>query len=776
MRLLGRVCCLLTLVILFSTAFAKEPEGGALSVTVKEGQGVREVAETYLGDVSRWEEILKLNDLKETDSVTAGMLLQVPVTDLSKAVHAIDQADVLIRQAIELGALILAPAEVDSAAGLLDEARDQRSNEALTVALEQATSAQTIAGAAIQVCQQKKDDSSLAAILYRIERVESKTAEDIVWNTAQQYGALKPGDQLRTFHGAFAELRFRDGTLLQLGQNSQITFITQAEDETDSSRQIIVQLDEGSISVSGGSTSIDHAGPTIKTEEATISASAAHFLVSHTPKKTAISCMEGTLQVQSGDASVALNTGKGVVARGIGVLDPVRSLAVQPGLDQPADGATAYTETESLSWKAADGAGQYLVETASDSAFRNVTGVYSGLQLTEMTLEELRDCELYWRVSGVDMDGLRGISSQPRLLIVQIDHTPPFLALHSPKDGIIVNESPITFTGATEPGMQVFIKGQPAEVDSEGAFTGEVSILDGANDIRVLVIDPAGNETEKTVTVTFFANETMSLTMEAGIHAIGQNTFLSQSPRVTLYGETNPSATIEVTSRQSDFKGRSLANDEGSFLLNVTAKEPTEVFDILVTSLSGLTLADSFVVTVDTLPPVITLDEEPLQTRNNKELTLNGTVQGGVSLRVNGEGVSLDEAGRFAATVELDSGANVISLEAFDEARNPAVRHLNIELDTEPPAMIRALVDPLHVTGGELVRVTVKVEDPTGMHEAAPFILQIDEFRYTGALKLSKQYNDYRGRIRIPAGVEGDVRLVLVRIEDYNGNRRDYKY
>ncbi len=769
------ITCILLLLPL-ALADAKPPEGETVTVTVEEGQGVRDLAALYLGDADLWEDILDANDLKKPEQVEAGMALLIPATDISRAVVAIDEASETIQQAAQLGARVYAPRELDKATSHLNDAHQKRLDREWSYASELAAAAKVAAQEAVQISEKNRNIPAQAVILYAEGRVELMKAGDMVFNSAQGLATLGEEDRVRTFHGSFANLQFRDGTIVLMGQNAQVQLELVRVDAHDYQFKSVVRVIEGRVTVIKDKTVADMERFTVVTDEAQFGGKAPYYTVARLPQKTMLSCFEGALTVTAGDNEVAVEAGFGIVARKKGALDSPQKLPAIPKLDEPAEEATVYNETTTLTWSPLDGVDQYRVETAKDRQFRELTRSASGIQLAQFELEDLSDGDLFWRVAGVAINGVAGHPSAPRMLTVAIDHDPPFLSLHQPQDGAIVREGSVEVAGVTETGMQMYVKGYPVDVREDGSFTTAVKLNDGDNEIRVRVIDPAGNETLDSVTVTWFANETIPLSMTAGVAELGPNTFLSQHPKVSLHGETSPLATVEAASRQSGYTNRSMANDEGDFLVNVELREATEVFDLLITSPSGLILPDSCTITVDTIQPVIVFDEPPPATTSGKTLTLSGRVEGGVTLLINRDGARLDDEGRFNESLRLDQGKNEITLEAYDEARNPAIRHLTVELDTRPPELVRALVDPLAVSGGELVRVTVKVEDPTGMHEAAPFIIQVDEYRYTGALKLSKAYNDYRGTVRIPAGVKGPVRLVLVRIEDYNGNRRDYKF
>jgi hypothetical protein len=76
---------------------------------------------------------------------------------------------------------------------------------------------------------------------------------------------------------------------------------------------------------------------------------------------------------------------------------------------------------------------------------------------------------------------------------VVFDRTPPSLVLTNPQDPNITGET-VAVAGQTEAGAQLTINGQPALVDADGSFAATVDLVPGPNDLRLVVVDRAGNE------------------------------------------------------------------------------------------------------------------------------------------------------------------------------------------------------------------------------------------------------------------------------------------
>ncbi|MGH7597474.1 MAG: hypothetical protein ACREOI_14060, partial [bacterium] len=87
--------------------------------------------------------------------------------------------------------------------------------------------------------------------------------------------------------------------------------------------------------------------------------------------------------------------------------------------------------------------------------------------------------------------------------IVPVDNTPPVLTIISPANGVITSAASITVSGiATDANaLTVTVNGNIVSLSSNGEFTTEVTLTEGANVIIVVATDIAGNTTTVTRTV-----------------------------------------------------------------------------------------------------------------------------------------------------------------------------------------------------------------------------------------------------------------------------------
>jgi len=134
------------------------------------------------------------------------------------------------------------------------------------------------------------------------------------------------------------------------------------------------------------------------------------------------------------------------------------------------------------------------------------------------------------------------------------------------------------------------------------------------------------------------------------------------------------------------------------------------VWDISATVkdyMGNVSEAEAFNLTIDTVPPVITVSSpiEGLLT-NNSEQTVVGSLSEAATLTINDTSVSPSANNGFSHLVSLHEGNNTIAFHAVDLAGNASSLNLNLTLDTFPPAeliMPQIIIEP---DGDGLVDIT----------------------------------------------------------------------
>lgn len=103
-----------------------------------------------------------------------------------------------------------------------------------------------------------------------------------------------------------------------------------------------------------------------------------------------------------------------------------------------------------------------------------------------------------------------GNAAVQKSVTFKIDTVPPTLSVSSPSDGYITNKNTITVSGTTNDvtssPVTVTVNGKEVTVDSDGAFSTDITLTSGSNTITVIAKDNAGKTTTITRTVKYDAN------------------------------------------------------------------------------------------------------------------------------------------------------------------------------------------------------------------------------------------------------------------------------
>jgi len=100
-----------------------------------------------------------------------------------------------------------------------------------------------------------------------------------------------------------------------------------------------------------------------------------------------------------------------------------------------------------------------------------------------------------------------GNEASPITLVVFQDSVDPVLEVHMDDDVVYTSSPTFTVRGATEPGCQVTVGGVPAPVLFNGSFALSLGLREGPNSIRVVAMDPVGNEAIRTIQVVYEVEE-----------------------------------------------------------------------------------------------------------------------------------------------------------------------------------------------------------------------------------------------------------------------------
>ena len=153
------------------------------------------------------------------------------------------------------------------------------------------------------------------------------------------------------------------------------------------------------------------------------------------------------------------------------------------------------------------------------------------------------------------------------------------LQVYAPEEGATVPGATVVVYGQTLPGARVFITGEETEVDAEGGFRADISLMPAENEVVIVAQHDDGRLHRVTRKVTSLALPFLLLVTEP------ENESIVSAAALPLSGRTGPNAILSVN-------GRSIPVDRfGYFSSSVQLDEGPNVIDVVATNDDGRTLS-----------------------------------------------------------------------------------------------------------------------------------------------------------------------------------------
>ncbi len=155
-------------------------------------------------------------------------------------------------------------------------------------------------------------------------------------------------------------------------------------------------------------------------------------------------------------------------------------------------------------------AGAYITNTTPTIEFQvkdtdsgvNKTAINGGYKCT-CTSPTLKDGSHTISVKASDNDGN---AAAAKTATFTVDTVPPTLQITAPSNGLITNKKTVTVSGKTDDvsskPVTVTVNGATVTVGTDGTFTKDVTLAEGANTITIVAKDKAGKTTTVTRKVT----------------------------------------------------------------------------------------------------------------------------------------------------------------------------------------------------------------------------------------------------------------------------------
>lgn len=418
----------------------------------------------------------------------------------SRAAAEIAKAQDLVEQARNTPQAQKHPEELEVASRKLGEAHAARDARRPQEAINLAVEVQRIANQ-VRVSVQESD----AQIFDAGGKVEIQRASRDRWEPARIGQRLYEGDFVKTGPNGTADIVSSGGTLFRVKPDSlfevQRTVQVTGGGPGEGTKKNEVKLVYGVIDTSTG----ERGHSTVKTEQGTadISSKSSVGVDVDAQRNTGTSVYRGSATIQTqagqkvtlGDRERITTTREGL---GVKVQLPESPDPIAPENNVLFD--MKRHEPVTLRWSKVGNAAKYRLQIAQSRLFipDAIIVDLADRQGTQAMMTVNDEGSYFWRVAALTKDNLASDWSEVRRFKVlseteaNADAAPPDLSLERPR--VIANL--VILSGKTAPGASVSVNGEPADVDSSGAFRKTLSLnTEGFNTIIVKATNGAGKET-----------------------------------------------------------------------------------------------------------------------------------------------------------------------------------------------------------------------------------------------------------------------------------------
>lgn len=312
------------------------------------------------------------------------------------------------------------------------------------------------------------------------------------------------------------------------------------------------------------------------------------------------------------------------------------------------------------------------------------------------------------RVIATDLFGNR---SEAIRTVVR-DTTPPELIVIQPVDGVITNSAIVSGTATDATPVQVSANGTLLTVDANGTFQGQLTLVEGVNQVRIIATDAAGNQREVIRTLTSDTTPPAISELNPANGSLVDFVPGSLTLRGRVSDATATVVVVEGNQETTDSTGRFTITDipvvEGENNLNLVAYDAAGNSIHINLLFTGKDMSPP---ATPVLLPVISPTRLTFQ-------TIEGKAESGSRINITGaaEPVTANAAfgtGYFIANVNLAIGANALVITATDAAGNtsPAA---NISITSDPNLPLPPVGQPsqINVSTGNSQRGLVSTELP----------------------------------------------------------------
>ena len=307
----------------------------------------------------------------------------------------------------------------------------------------------------------------------------------------------------------------------------------------------------------------------------------------------------------------------------------------------------------------------------------------------------------------------------------------------------------VILRGTVDDDASLTVNGDALAVQG-GTFSKQLILREGPNFFHLVAVDEVGNGD-----LLDFVLISDTIQPAVFVSFPGDN-FATNRSLLNVAGVTESDVELELN-------GARVTTTGGVFAVTYALSEGLNTLTITAVDRAGNNNTVVRTVTFDTIEPDITvLSPTPGLVTARADLTVSGSVEPGIlTVFVNGAPVPTVR-GAFIKVVRLDEGPNVITIQAWDPAGNPATTSVVVLLDTVPPTLeITAPLDgalvnanSVQVSGSWFDAVQVSVND---------VVLPIEAFEFSVQVGLVEGSNLIVASAQDAAGNRVEVRVQVVR-------------
>ncbi|MET0646570.1 MAG: Ig-like domain-containing protein, partial [Pyrinomonadaceae bacterium] len=288
---------------------------------------------------------------------------------------------------------------------------------------------------------------------------------------------------------------------------------------------------------------------------------------------------------------------------------------------------------------------------------------------------------------------------------VTTDTTAPIVAITQPAEGLLTRAASVTVSGtfSDDSTTTVKVNGVAATISGNN-YSASVPLTEGANTLRAVATDSAGNSSEATRAVT---RDSTPPAVSIQQPAAGSYT---NAGSVTVNGTYSDQSAAVIT-----VNGVAATLQGGGYSASVPLDEGANTISVVASDAAGNQSQASREIVRDTAAPAVTIGQ-PLdgQVTGAASVNVTGTFSDATTTAVTVNGVAATLSGNgYTAAVALAEGANSILVVATDAAGNSSEAALGVTRDSVGPSINLSLPTNNFVTNSTSVTVYGTVTDAT---------------------------------------------------------------